>query len=128
VSGPLQLTELQLDILRALWSEGELPVAAVHASLASTRELAPTTVATLLKRLERRGVVAHRTQGRQFLYRALVSEEDATRSMLDDTIHVLFGGDVPSMMAQLLRRGDMAPGDLDRIRALLDESGQEEDD
>ena len=125
MSDAKQLTELQLDILRVLWSEGELPVAAVHAALAPSRELAPTTVATLLKRLEKRGVVTHRAEGRQFLYRALVSEEDATRSILDDTVDKLFAGDVPSMMAQLLRRDDVAPGDLDRIRALLDERAQE---
>lgn len=115
------LTELQLDLLRVLWAEGELPVSAVHAALAPRRDLAPTTVATLLRRLEKRGVVAHRAEGRQYLYRALVSEEEATRAILDDTIERLFEGDVPTMMARLLRDRDVAPGDLERIRALLDE-------
>ncbi|MDA1264353.1 MAG: BlaI/MecI/CopY family transcriptional regulator [Planctomycetota bacterium] len=122
-----QLTELQLDILRVLWSEGELPVAAVHAALAPNRELAPTTVATLLKRLEKRGVVTHRSEGRQYLFRPLVSEEEATRSILDDTVDKLFAGDVPAMMAQLLRSHDVGAGDLERIRGLLDERSREMD-
>jgi BlaI family transcriptional regulator, penicillinase repressor len=120
-----QLTELQLDILRVLWSEGELSVAAVHRALTPDRALAPTTVATLLKRLERRGVVTHRTEGRSYLYRALLGEEEATRSMLDETVDKLFAGDVPAVMAQLLRTRDVAPGDLERIRALLDERAGE---
>ena len=120
-----RLTELQLDILRVLWTKGEQPVAAVHAALAPTRDLAPTTVATLLKRLANRGIVTHRTEGRQFLYRALVSEEEATRTMLDETLDKLFAGDVPAMMAQLLRSRDVAAGDLERIRALLDDRAPE---
>ena len=118
------LTELQLEILRVLWSAGESSVAAVHAALAP-RELAPTTVATLLKRLAKRGVVAHRTEGRQYLYRPLISEQEATRSMLDEALETLFAGDVPAMMAQLLQRRDVAPGDLDRIRVLLEERARE---
>ena len=50
-----------------------------------------------------------------------MSEEDATRAILDDTVDKLFAGDVPALMAQLLRGRDVAPGDLARIRELLDE-------
>lgn len=120
-----RLTELQLEILRILWSEGELPVAAVHRALSERRDLAPTTVATLLKRLAARGVVTHRTEGRQFLYTAVVTEDEATASMLDETVKTVFDGDVPSMMARLLKRNDMDPGDLDRIRELLDQRTRE---
>lgn len=120
-----QLTELQLAILRVLWQRGELPVTQVHAALVPERELAPTTVATLLKRLERRGVVSHRKLGRQFLYSATISEEQATHSMLNEVAERLFDGDLPAMLAQLLTARDVRPGDLERIRALLEEKQRE---
>lgn len=115
------LTELQLAILRELWRGRELSVTDVHAALARERDLAPTTVATLLRRLERRGVVTHRVEGRQYLYRALVREEEATHAILNDVAERLFAGDVPALMSQLLRAREVAPGDLERLRALLDE-------
>lgn len=118
---PTQLSGLQLALLRALWQGGELSVSEVHAAVSAERDLAPTTVATLLKRLERRGVVSHRTEGRQFLYSATVTEEEAQRSMLSEVNQRLFSGDLPEMVNQLLRTRDIQAGDLERVRRMLDE-------
>lgn len=118
---PTQLSDLQLALLRALWQGGELSVSEVHAAVFAERDLAPTTVATLLKRLERRGVVSHRTEGRQFLYSATVTEEEAQRSMLSEVNQRLFSGDLPEMVNQLLRTRDIQAGDLERVRRMLDE-------
>ena len=118
---PTQLSGLQLVLLRALWQGGELSVSEVHAAVSAERDLAPTTVGTLLKRLERRGVVSHRTKGRQFLYSATVTEEEAQRTMLREVHERLFSGDLPEMVNQLLRSRDFQPGDLERVRRMLDE-------
>jgi len=118
---PTQLSGLQLVLLRALWQGGELSVSEVHAAVSAERDLAPTTVGTLLKRLERRGVVSHRTEGRQFLYSATVTEEEAQRSMLREVNERLFSGDIPEMVNQLLRTRDFRAGDLERVRRMLDE-------
>lgn len=118
---PKQLSGLQLALLRALWQGGELSVSEVHAAVSTERDLAPTTVGTLLKRLERRGVVSHRTEGRQFLYSATVTEEEAQRSMLREVNERLFSGDIPEMVNQLLRTRDFQAGDLERVRRMLDE-------
>ncbi len=56
-TGPV--TGLQLDVLRALWAAGTASASQVHETLSERRQLAPTTVATLLKRLEKRGLVTH---------------------------------------------------------------------
>ena len=58
---PHQLTELQIAIMRILWERKEATVAEIHAALLDERGLAPTTVATLLSRLEKRGAVKHLT-------------------------------------------------------------------
>ena len=124
---PLQLTGLQLDLVRVLWERGESSANDVHAALAGRRSLAPTTIATLLKRLEKRGVVERRVEGRQYFYSAAVSEEEAHRSMVEEVTDRLFEGDVPAMVNQLLRARDLVPGDLARIRALLEERERELD-
>jgi len=80
------LTSLQLDVMRVLWARGEATATEVHADLAPGRRLAPTTVATLLRRLERRGLLAHRTEGRQFVYRPAVSEDAVRSSMVGEVI------------------------------------------
>lgn len=119
MSEDIALSELQLDVMRVLW-RGEATVADVVAALAASRGLAHTTVATLLTRLEKRGAVAFRREGRQLLYHARVSESQVRRSMVSGLIQSLFRGDSQALLAHLVSENDVAPGDLERVRALLD--------
>ena len=115
-----QLTDLQIAILRLLWDRGEASVVEIWESLYPDRHLAQTTIATLLSRLERRGVVARRAQARQYLYRALVTEEGVQHSKVGELTERLFDGDVAALMNHLLTAQDMKPGDLARIREMID--------
>ena len=115
-----QLTELQLAILRLLWERGEATVAEIWDALHEERGLAQSTLATIISRLERRGVVTHRTQARQFVYRALVTEEEVQHSMVSELTERLFQGDVTALVSHLLTSQQVRPGDVARIRAMLD--------
>jgi len=107
--------------MRILWEKGEARVAEVHAAMQhSERPIAATTVATLLSRLEKRGLIAHRTEGRQFVYRAVKSEEAVSRSMVRALTEDLFKGDALQLMAHLVREGEVAPGDLAEIRRMIE--------
>lgn len=117
-------TALQLAILRVLWERGEATVVEIWEALHDERGLAQTTLATLLSRLEKRGAVAHRTSSRQFVYRALVSEDAARHSMVSELTTRLFEGDVPALVSHLLSAQDMSPGDRQRIRAMLDKASK----
>ena len=120
------LSELQLDVMRVLW-RGEASVAEVAAALADSRGLAHTTVATVLTRLGRRGVVAARRDGRQLFYRPTVSESQVRRSMVGDLIQNLFKGDPRALLAHLVSESEVAPDDLEQVRALLaDKPGKPE--
>ncbi|MES2304757.1 MAG: BlaI/MecI/CopY family transcriptional regulator [Gemmatimonadota bacterium] len=116
-----QLTDLQIAILRLLWTRGELTVIDIWEALHAERGLAQTTVATLLSRLQRRGVLARRINDRQYLYRALVTEADVQVSMVEELTERLFNGDVPALVSHLLKAQDMSPGDLDRVRRMIEE-------
>ena len=118
------LTELQLDIMGVLWSRGEATSAAVREALQPDRELAPTTVSTLLRRLEKKGVVEHRTEGRQYVYRAAVEEARVRRSVVSEVTEMadrLFAGDMAALVTQLLAEGDVGPDDLARVRRMIEE-------
>jgi BlaI family penicillinase repressor len=116
-----QLSELQLAVVRALWERGEGSVSDVLSELArNRRELAPTTVSTLLRRLEKDGWVEHRERGRQFVYRARVSREQATGGVLDRVTRAFFGGSVPALVCQLLESEQVSAEDLAHMRALIE--------
>ena len=115
----VSLSELQIALLRVLWQRGETSTSEVAAELADQRGMKHTTVATLLTRLEKRGVVAQRRDGRQLFYRALVAEADVRRSMVADLIGALFAGDAQELVAHLVQESEIAPGDLARVRRRL---------
>lgn len=118
-----KLTELQLEIMNVLWEKGEASVGDVRAALEPGRELAHTTVSTLLSRLEKKGLVRHRAEGRQYLYASAVEAARVQRSVMSDLSEVmdrLFGGDVTHAVSHLLAASDVNAEDLARVRKLIE--------
>ena len=122
---PSRLTAPQLDIMKVLWERSEATVVEIQHALRAARPLAATTIATLLSRLEKRGLVTYRTEGRQYVYRAVLQEHDAQQHALVEVTQELFGGDVPTMVSQLLSSHELRRGDLARVRALIEAKEQE---
>jgi BlaI family penicillinase repressor len=113
------LGDLQLAIMRVLWRGGEASVADVHETLEPERGLALTTIATMLAKMEKKGVVEHRAEGRRFLYRPTVSEGQVRRSMVADLTSQLFRGDVFALVNHLLSEHEIDSRELDRLRGLI---------
>ena len=116
------LTDLQFAIMRILWESAEATVVEVQNRLRPERDLAQTTIATLLTRLEKRGVIEHRLDGRQFVYRPLVTEQEVRRSMVSELTDLLFDGSSAALMTHLLHSREMQPGDLDRVKRMIAEA------
>jgi predicted transcriptional regulator len=115
MKGPRNLGDLQLAILRTLWDLGEAPVSAVHEALAD-RQLALTTIATMLRKMEEKGLVSHTELGRQFVYRAKVAPEQVQKNLVGDLVTKLFDGDPLALVNHLLRAGEIELGELDDLR------------
>src|SRR6185436_2129448 len=120
-----QLADLQYAIMRVLWRDGEASVAHVHEVLGSDKERALTTIATMLAKMEKKGVVAHKTVGRQFVYRARISEADVRRSMFGELTRRLFLGDAAALVSHLLEEEEIDPGELERLKAQIAEKTKE---
>ena len=116
-SGPL--SELQLAILHVLWSKPGATVLDVHRALSRTRSLTPSTVATVLVRLEARGIVERSKRGRQYCYTARVSHERASSTMLDDLAQRVFGGDAAALVCRLIESEAIDDEELDRVSRLI---------
>jgi len=113
-----ELTDLHLLILGALWANGESSISAVHDAIAS-RGVSTKTIATILGRLEKRRLVSHRMEGREGVYRPLVSRRQAVISRLGGVLDSLFAAEEPAAGAGLVSRKDMKPGDSKRLLELL---------
>lgn len=117
------LGDLQHAIMAVLWDGGEATSAEVHAALEPERGLAPTTIATMLRKMEDKGVVAHRVAGRQFVYRPTVSEDEVRRSMVGELVERLFEGDPAALVSHLLDEHQVDAATVARLRARLEDDG-----
>ena len=119
------LTALQMTVMNVLWQLGEATVAQVHAAIQEKRQLALTTVATVLSRLEKYGLLSHRTEGRQYVYRPLVSRDEVRRSQLSNVVDHLFEGNPADLVYHLINEADVDDDDLARIGALIESKEKE---
>jgi len=113
-----RLGDLQLRIMRVLWDLGEGTVAEVLEKL-DGEPLAYTTVATMLRKMEDRGLLQHREEGLRFVYLPAVSATDVTRSMADDLVDRLFDGSLAGAVSHLLENREVSPGELAELQALI---------
>jgi predicted transcriptional regulator len=118
--GKHTLGELQHAIMKILWDRGEATVAEVHDGLYDDRQLAPTTIATMLRKMEDKGVVDHRVDGRHFVYRPTISEHEVRSTMVSELVDRLFAGDPAALVSHLVDDRSLTADELERVRELLD--------
>jgi|SRR5688572_16725166 len=115
-----RLGDLQLQIMRILWDRGEATVAQVLEGLGDIG-LAYTTIATMLRKMEGRGLVSHRTEGRSFIYRARVKADDVSHRMANQLVDRLFEGSLFDAVNHLLTTREVSRDELSRIERLIAE-------
>jgi len=104
--------------MQVLWSRDEASVTDVQRAITG-RRLALTTVATMLVRLEQRGLVSHRVDGRQFMYRSRVSPADVRESVTRELLRNLFDGDVTAFVTQLLNSRELTREEVADLQRLV---------
>ena len=122
-----QLTDLQLEIMDVVWERGRTTVAEVHEALLPRTGLARKTIGTLMGRLEKQGILAYDTDGREYVYRAAVSRGEVGRAKVGNLLSRLFQGNVSALLSHALEREEVRPGDVERVREMIDrwERGEE---
>lgn len=105
---------LELQCLNVLWSLGEANVQSVREQLAPRRQLAYTTVMTMLDRLTRKQVVSRRKHGRSFVYTPLVTKDEVRRLAVNELIESLFEGSESGLRGYL---NGGAPGKTEVLAA-----------
>lgn len=115
------LTEVELQIMNAVWSLGECTVKDVQTELSKTRELAYTSVATIMKILEQKGVLKSTKSDRAHTYSALVDRTDYETSSLKHLAENVFQGDPTSMVMRLINDSKLSKDELHSIQKLIDE-------
>ena len=119
------LGERELDVMAVLWETGSASVAEVRDQLPVP--LAYTTVLTILRNLEAKGLVRHTEEGRAHRYHPRVARQTARRSALARVIDKLFNGNPELLLTHLVDDHPLSEDELRRLRRRLKQRLDEED-
>ena len=114
-----QLTPLELEIMNVLWETGSANVQTVQQQL--QRELAYTTVQTMLNILHKKGQAKRTLVERAYFYEPAVSRKQVVSKHITDVVDRLFGGSAESLVMSLLETKHLTPAKLARLQKLVDE-------
>jgi predicted transcriptional regulator len=118
------LTPAELEMMNAIWSIGPCTVAQVQEALRPQRELAYTSISTIVRILEQKGYVTSVKEGRGHLYEAAVSKQDYQAASLDNLVSSLFDGEPSLLVQRLLDSRALTPAELEQIKAQLRKKGR----
>ena len=117
------LTATELEMMNVIWRIGPCSVLQVVEQLRPERELAYTSVSTIVRILEQKGYVISSKEGRGHLYEAAVSKEDYQRSTVQRMVTSVFDNTPALLVRRLLDTESLSSDDLAEIRALLRKKG-----
>jgi BlaI family transcriptional regulator, penicillinase repressor len=114
-----EITKAQEDLLKALWEIKEGAISDVLDSLDDPKP-AYNTVATVIKVLEKKGYVSHKTYGKTHVYFAVVSKKDYAQHLMKDTFKGLFNGSLNLMVSSFVKNKDVSLRDLEELKEMLE--------
>jgi len=117
-----ELTDLQQAILDVLWTNGPATAEQVRAALALAHPLKDSSVRTLLRRLETRGYVTHRVDGKVFVYRAKVPRRSMAARAVQHIITRFCAGSVEQFLLGMVDENIVTADEIQRLAAKVRKS------
>ncbi len=122
VNNKTPLSRSEREIMELIWDNTESSVLEITEKLNTRRPVARNTVRTLMERMEEKGWLAHRVEGRSYVYAALVPREESLGQRVLEMVDKACGGNPEKLMMALLQYRGLSEEEAKRIRVMLDEA------
>jgi predicted transcriptional regulator len=113
------LTEAELRLMKILWRRGESAVNDLVGAMPDGEMLAYNSILTTIRILEQKGYVEHRQEGRAFVYRPCVAEEEASRSEVKHLMSRFFGNSRERLLLSLIGDDEVSAEELERLKEVI---------
>ena len=117
------LTEVELELMTIIWKLKEASVAEVIEELPEGRKLAYTSVSTIIRILEQKGIVRSRKEGRGHLYFPNIKKEDYESKAVKHVVEKVFNGTPLLLVKQLLSDSNLSEQEINEIKELIKNNG-----
>jgi BlaI family penicillinase repressor len=117
---PSRISETEWEVMKVVWSQGPCSAGQIIAALQQVdASWHPRTAKAYLNRLVKKNVLGFRKEGRAYLYRPMVREEDCVEAASDSFLERVFGGSLKPMLAHFVQRAKLTPDEIRELRRLL---------
>jgi BlaI family transcriptional regulator, penicillinase repressor len=113
------LTDLENEVMRAVWAAEPCTVEAVHQAVSRNRDLKETTTRTLLRRLEQEGHLTHESDGRAYVYRAVEPARSLAARAVRQIIDRFCKGSVEELVSGMVEAKVLSKGDLEKLEKFV---------
>jgi BlaI family penicillinase repressor len=116
----VRLSDFELEVLHLLWQFGEASTPELHQAISTERDLAYSTVRTIVSRLEQKGAIERCDQkGRALTFRPLISQEQASKSLIKSFVKKTFAGKSRPLLNHLLEAEALSREDIEYLESIL---------
>lgn len=119
-------TDGELEILRVLWANGPTALSTLCETLRQEREVATTTIATMLRVMSEKGLVKRLGSGRGAQWTAAITQKKTAKKMVGKLVDHVFDGSADLLAAHLIEGGQLSPQQLAELRDLIDQRSRNE--
>jgi predicted transcriptional regulator len=113
------LTEVEQRLMEIVWASGPATVGQIVDAIRESERPAYNTVQTMMKILERKGYVRHRSEGRAFVYESIVDRDAAARTALSQVVQRFFGGSSRALAVNLIEGDHLTEAELDELQRTI---------
>src|SRR5688572_1793192 len=119
---PPSISDAEWVVMREIWGRGPMTTNQVVASLDKRTHWKPKTVQTLLTRLARKGALGFQKQGREYLFRPLVTAAECEHAITRSFLGRFFGGELAPFLSRFVERERLSPREIRELKRILDRS------
>jgi len=114
------LGETEMEVLNHVWELGEAPVSEVQKRILDTREVAYTTIMTVMKNLADKGYLKYRKEGKTYIYSAAIKPEDVRFNLVDRLVDKVFKGSPKDLVMALVKNENLTDKERKEIKKMID--------
>ncbi len=124
------LGETEMEVLHHVWDLGEATVADVRERILEDRDVAYTTIMTVMKKLAEKGYLTYHKEGRSYVYAPAQQPDEVQHSLLQRLMKKVFHGSPSALVQTLVQRENLSDDERRKIKNIIDalEASEESDD
>lgn len=120
-----QISEAEFEVMKVIWDNFPVSTNLIVEILASSQNWSPKTIHTMLIRLEKKGAVCHKKEGRIFVYSPIVQKEDYINKESTNFLNRFFNGTFNQMVVSFLEQNKLSEDDIRELRDILNHEKKE---